>query len=104
MGENWPSMSLSNNNQTNSVKFTRYFETVVRAKRPDIQLVWIERAIASPVKSMIQSDGWLIFWGNVPELENRVLRVVVLEDGETIHNAFFDRNFYHRQLRGEEPG
>ena len=86
------------------MKFTRYFETVVRAKRPSIQLDWIERAIAAPVKSMVQSDGRLLFWANVPEAENRVLRVVVLEDGETIHNAFFDRNYYRRQLRGEEPG
>jgi hypothetical protein len=29
----------------------------------------------------------------------RILRVVTLEDGETIHNAFFDRDF-----REEEDG
>ncbi|MGP1386140.1 MAG: hypothetical protein ACTS2F_21455 [Thainema sp.] len=28
---------------------------------------------------------------------------MTLEDGETVHNAFFDRNFYKRQQRGEEP-
>jgi hypothetical protein len=27
------------------------------------------------------------------ETEARVLRVVTLEDGETVHNAFFDRSF-----------
>lgn len=32
-------------------------------------------------------------WGNVPEAEHRVLRVVLLADGETVHNAFFDRRF-----------
>jgi hypothetical protein len=31
--------------------------------------------------------------GGVPELSGRILRVVTLEDGETIHNAFPDRNF-----------
>ncbi|MBW4583178.1 MAG: hypothetical protein KME42_26720 [Tildeniella nuda ZEHNDER 1965/U140] len=33
-------------------------------------------------------------WGNIAEAENRVLRVITLEDGVTVHNAFFDRNFY----------
>jgi hypothetical protein len=28
--------------------------------------------------------------------------VITLEDSETVHNAFFDRNFYKRQQRGEE--
>jgi len=27
------------------------------------------------------------------EARPRFLRVVTLEDGETLHNAFFDRNF-----------
>jgi hypothetical protein len=27
------------------------------------------------------------------EARTRFLRVVTLEDGETLHNAFFDRNF-----------
>jgi hypothetical protein len=30
---------------------------------------------------------------SVPEAENRYLRVVLLSDGETVHNAFFDRRF-----------
>jgi hypothetical protein len=29
----------------------------------------------------------------VAEMENRFLRVVLLADGETVHNAFFDRRF-----------
>ena len=41
----------------------------------------------------VQSDGWIRRWGRVPEAGNRVLRVVVLADGETVHNAFFDRRF-----------
>ena len=35
-------------------------------------------------------------WGRVSvpgEAQARVLRVVTLEDGETVHNAFFDRGF-----------
>jgi hypothetical protein len=36
------------------------------------------------------------FWGIVGpsgEVETRYLRVVTLADGETVHNAFFDRGF-----------
>ena len=33
------------------------------------------------------------FWGRVPELGYRYLRVVTLNDGRTIHNAFPDRGF-----------
>jgi hypothetical protein len=29
----------------------------------------------------------------IPEMENRWLRVILLADGETVHNAFFDRRF-----------
>jgi hypothetical protein len=29
----------------------------------------------------------------IAEMENRYLRVVLLPDGETVHNAFFDRGF-----------
>jgi len=32
-------------------------------------------------------------WIEIPEMENRYLRVILLEDGETVHNAFFDRRF-----------
>ena len=45
---------------------------------------------------MVQDDGRVRFWGWIATegLTNaRALRVVTLEDGETIHNAFFDRNF-----------
>jgi hypothetical protein len=31
--------------------------------------------------------------GMVPEFANRALRVVTLADGETVHNAFPDRDF-----------
>ena len=31
------------------------------------------------------------------QAQTRYLRVVTLEDGETIHNAFFDRNFQENQ-------
>ena len=82
---------------------TEYFDNVVPRKHPDIQLEWIARILNHPVKQETQADGRIVYWGNVPEKEGRALRVITLEDGKTVHNAFFDRNFYRRQRRGEEP-
>ncbi len=54
---------------------------------------WIERVIANPIAEVVQQDGRIRRWGLVPEMDNRTLRVVLLPDGETVHNAFFDRSF-----------
>ena len=75
------------------MKTTAYFREQVLRKRPYIQLDWCERTVAKPLATKVQADGRIRFWGIVPELGGRVLRVVTLGDGETIHNAFPDRNF-----------
>jgi hypothetical protein len=76
------------------VKTTAYFAAV--RVRPDRALIldeWIERAINSPIHEHVQRDGRIRRWALIPEMDNRYLRVVLLPDGETIHNAFFDRRF-----------
>lgn len=75
------------------VKTTKYFEEQVLRKRPYIRIEWCEKVRQKPLAKEIQDDGRIRFWGKIPEFDNRILRVVTLEDGETIHNAFFDRNF-----------
>jgi len=47
---------------------------------------------STPGKKEIQSDGRIRHWKFIEEF-GRYLRVVTLEDGETVYNAFFDRNF-----------
>ncbi|MES2754776.1 MAG: hypothetical protein V4659_08935 [Pseudomonadota bacterium] len=78
------------------MKTTRYFEEQVLRKRPYLRREWIEAALAAPLARELQPDGRIRFWSRV-ELENEgksyILRVVTLEDGETVHNAFFDRNY-----------
>lgn len=54
---------------------------------------WILRAVEQPIREVIQADGRIRRWAQIPEMEHRYLRVVLLADGETIHNAFFDRDF-----------
>jgi len=76
-----------------TVKTTRYFEEQVLRKRPYIKREWCERVIANPLWREKQPDARIRHWGIVPELEGRVLRVVTLADGETVHNAFLDRDF-----------
>jgi hypothetical protein len=76
------------------VKTTRYFEALrLRADRAAIRDEWIERTIRSPLRESVQADGRIRRWARIPEAENRYLRVVHLADGETFHNAFFDRRF-----------
>ncbi|MBI5841147.1 MAG: hypothetical protein HZB19_13705 [Chloroflexi bacterium] len=76
------------------MKTTQYFQYT--RQRPDRAMIldeWIERVLKNPLREETQTDGRIRRWARIPEMENRALRVVSLEDGETVHNAFFDRNF-----------
>lgn len=75
------------------MKTTRYFENHVLRKRPYIKREWCERIVLQPFHQETQSDGRIRHWGQIPELGDRYLRVVTLEDGKTVHNAFPDRGF-----------
>ncbi|SFD36265.1 hypothetical protein SAMN05660831_01528 [Thiohalospira halophila DSM 15071] len=75
------------------MKTTRYFAEV--SKRPDratIQWEWIERVVRDPVREVVQEDGRIRRWAPIAEAGDRYLRVILLDDGETVHNAFFDRS------------
>lgn len=84
------------------MKTTRYFEEQVLRKRPYLRREWCEEIIADPLKRQVQPNGRIRFWGIVKKLGGRVVRVVTLEDGETIHNAFLDRGFRFGNKRSEE--
>lgn len=76
------------------VKFTLYF--MAMRQRPDramIQMEWIRRVIERPEKEAVQQDGRIRRWARISEMDGRALRVILLPDGETVHNAFFDRTF-----------
>jgi hypothetical protein len=74
------------------MKTTHYFEEQVLRKRPYIQREWCEWALRNPARREVQPDGRIRYWTFVREL-GKYLRVVTLEDGETVHNAFPDRDF-----------
>jgi hypothetical protein len=76
------------------VKFARYFQAI--RSRPDraiIRVEWIEQVIENPAREVIQADGRIRRWAPAEEMDGRYLRVVLLPDGEAVHNAFFDRSF-----------
>jgi hypothetical protein len=76
------------------LKTTAYFDAIHRRKdRTVIQDEWFQRAIKSPLRETIQGDGRVRRWIQVSEVDNRYLRVILLSDRETVHNAFFDRRF-----------
>ena len=65
----------------------------LRPDRVGIKVEWIETTITNPLKVEMQEDGRMRCWAKIEENEGRYLRIILLEDGETVHNAFFDRNF-----------
>ncbi|MEA5509163.1 hypothetical protein VB715_05235 [Crocosphaera sp. UHCC 0190] len=74
------------------MKTTPYFENVVLAKRPYLQREWCQKALDRPVRIEIEPNNRVRYWVFISEL-GKYLRVVTLEDRETVHNAFPDRNF-----------
>ena len=49
-------------------------------------------AVNHPIREERQSDTRIRRWAYI-DSEAKYLRVILLDDGETVHNAFFDRNF-----------
>ncbi|MGD9968578.1 MAG: hypothetical protein AB7T59_18825 [Hyphomonadaceae bacterium] len=52
--------------------------------------------VAHPLRETVQDDGRIRLWGRIIDPRDgsqRILRVIVLEDRVTLHNAFFDRDF-----------
>lgn len=75
------------------MKYTEYFlHTHKRPDRARIKDEWIEQAICHPEKEEIQDDDRIRRWAYIKD-EDKYLRVLLLPDGETVHNAFFDRDY-----------
>ena len=75
------------------MKTTQYFDyTRKLPDRAQIQEDWIKFVIENPAQTEIQSDGRIRKWANISEA-GKYLRIILLEDGETVHNAFFDRSY-----------
>lgn len=88
------SMFLSFVCYTDLVKFTQYFLSMrERPDRASIKMEWIQYVIDYPEREVVQADGRIRRWAAVSDADGKYLRVILLQDRETVHNAFFDRRF-----------
>ncbi len=74
-------------------KVTEYFKNEILRKRSYLNIEMCRSVIESPDRTEHQSDGRIRYWKAVEELGGKYLRVVTLEDGVTLHNAFLDRGY-----------
>lgn len=71
---------------------TRYFAFDVLPRRPYLDPLEIVRIVRQPERKLVQKDGRVRLHGFAPSLD-RYLRVVLLADAETVHNAFVDEDY-----------
>jgi hypothetical protein len=67
----------------------------VLRKRPYLSIELCRAVLREALRREVQ-DGRIRHWAHVTlsgETTERILRVVTLEDGTTIHNAFLDRGY-----------
>jgi hypothetical protein len=74
-------------------RYTKYFLNEVLRKRSYVKKEWCIQIIENPLKVEKQENNRWRFWGKIEEFDNKIFRVVTLEDKKTIHNIFPDRRF-----------
>lgn len=74
-------------------KLTPSFRNEILRKRPYLTEEFCRRVTEDPERKEVQPNGRIRFWRKIGELGGKYLRVVTLNDGETIHHAFIDRGF-----------
>jgi hypothetical protein len=72
------------------MRTTAYFER--RRHDHGIEYRHVEEALDGEVHRETQPDGRIRVWGFVRDF-GMYVRVILLADGETVHNAFRDRRF-----------
>jgi hypothetical protein len=71
---------------------TRYFAFDVLPRRDYLDPLEIRQVIERHERRQVQPDGRIRLWGYASSLGG-YLRVVLLSDGETVHNAFHDEDY-----------
>ena len=71
---------------------TWYFASDVLPRRPYLDPIEIRQVMRRPERRQVQADGRVRLWGYAASLGGS-LRVVLLSDGETVHNAFLDEDY-----------
>lgn len=87
------------------MRFTDHFEQRRRQREPYILTAWCESVLNNPVMRETQPNGRIRFWGLVPwpDAEHpHYLRVVTLDDADTVLTAFIDSSFPGRLQRSRQ--
>ena len=74
------------------MKLSEHYINDVLPKRPYLTEELLVNIINKPIRVEIQSNKRMKLWGYSSKFK-KFVRIVLLEDGETILTAFFDRNF-----------
>jgi hypothetical protein len=74
------------------MKYSKHFLNDVLPKIPYLTEELLNEIIHNPMKTEIQEDNRIKIWGYSSNY-NKFVRIILLEDNETIHTAFFDRDF-----------
>lgn len=76
------------------MKATDYYRRRSRlASRRYLSDELVLSVLRAPERVQVEPNGRVRHWRRLEQLGGRALRVVTLEDGETVHNAFIDRGF-----------
>jgi hypothetical protein len=71
---------------------TRYFAFDILARRDYLDPIEIQRIVRRPERRQVQANGRIRLWGYAASLGG-YHRVVLLSDGQTVHNAFYDEDY-----------
>jgi hypothetical protein len=71
---------------------THYFALSVLVRRPYLDVFDIQRILGNPQRRDVQRDGRVRLFG-WSDAAGGYLRVVLLSDGMTVHNAFLDEDY-----------
>lgn len=76
------------------MKTTHYFRRKARRKHPEIKrhLHQIPRALTDSIRIEPDKKGRTKRWIYLEDVD-KYMRVIVKADGETVHNAFYDKDF-----------
>ena len=68
----------------------------MRLRQRGIRREWCERVLANPIEVQEQDNGMYQMWGFIVEW-GKYLRIVMLQDKETLHTALPDRRYKERR-------
>ena len=72
---------------------TAYFELDVQVRRPYVTIAVCEWTVQNHAFRAVQDDGRVRYWAKPTELGGKWFWVVLMDDDDTLHNAFIDRAF-----------